>query len=88
MTDNLVLAPPQARELAHHLDEWCKWRQSSDELTVDANWERFIEKSREKAQWQAGLAAEIDRWENLHAIHLALAEQLGGLTHAGSQTRQ
>ncbi|CAJ1230016.1 hypothetical protein [Levilactobacillus zymae] len=88
MTDNLVLAPPEARELAHHLDEWRKWRQSADDLTADPNWDRFIEKSREKAQWQAGLATEIDRWESLHAIHLALEEQLGGVTHAGGHTRQ
>ncbi|MFC6289976.1 hypothetical protein [Levilactobacillus angrenensis] len=87
MTENLVLAPPAARELAHHLDEWAKWRQTNDQTTADIDWDRFIAKSREKAQWQAGLAAEIDHWENLHAIQLALEDKLAGTT-AGGHTRQ
>ncbi|WP_125584131.1 hypothetical protein [Levilactobacillus cerevisiae] len=87
MTENLVLAPPEALELAHHLDEWAKWRQTQDQTTADIDWERFIAKSREKAQWQAGLATEIDHWENLHAIQLELEDRLAGTT-SGGHTRQ
>lgn len=87
MTENLVLAPPEARELAHHLDEWAQWRQTQDRTTADVNWEQFIAKSREKARWQAGLAAEIDHWEDLHAIQQAVRDQLAGTT-AGGHTRQ
>lgn len=87
MTENLVLAPPEALELAHHLDEWAKWRQTNDRTTADRDWDRFIAKSREKAQWQAGLATEIDHWENLHAIQMELTERLAGTTNGG-HTRQ
>ena len=87
MTENLVLDAPEALELAHHLDEWAKWRQTKDRTTADMDWDRFIAKSREKAQWQAGLATEIDHWENLHAIQMALEDHLAGTT-AGGHTRQ
>ncbi|AKP64600.1 hypothetical protein FC99_GL000865 [Levilactobacillus koreensis JCM 16448] len=87
MTENLVLAPPEALELAKHLDEWAKWRQTTDRTTADMDWDRFIENSREKAEWQAGLATEIEHWENLHAIQMALQDNLVGMT-AGGHTRQ
>lgn len=88
MTTNLVLTPPEADQLIAHLEAWQKWRQRVDDLTADNDWDQFIVKSREKAQWQAGLAADIDRWENLHAIQLALEERLGGSTHRGVHTHQ
>jgi len=87
MTENVVLAPPEALELAKHLDEWAKWRQTHDRTTADMDWDQFISKSREKAQWQAGLATEIDHWESLHAIQLALTDNLMGTAHGG-HTRQ
>ncbi|MFC6275563.1 hypothetical protein ACFQET_08565 [Levilactobacillus tangyuanensis] len=79
MTENIVLAPPAALELAKHLDEWSKWRQTKDPLTADRDWQRFIAKSRDKAEWEAGLAVEIDRWEALHAIQLTLEDSLLGI---------
>lgn len=87
MTENMVLAPPEALELAKHLDEWAKWRQTVDRTTADLDWNQFIEKSREKAEWEAGLAAEIAHWESLHAIQMVLTDNLSGVTHGG-HTRQ
>ncbi|GEO68057.1 hypothetical protein [Levilactobacillus spicheri] len=87
MTENLLLNTQDSRELLQHLDEWQRWRQYQDPMTADMHWDRFIEKSREKAAWQAGLATEIDHWESLQAIHRALQDQLVGAAHGG-QTPQ
>ena len=75
MTDKLLIAPPEAEILAEHLNEWAQWRQTADTTTADRDWDRFIEKSRQKAQWEAGLATEIDHWESLHALQMALADK-------------
>ena len=87
MTDKLLIAPPQAKILAEHLNEWAQWRQTADATTADRDWDRFIEKSRQKAQWEAGLATEIDHWESLHALQMALTDNLVGTTYRG-HTRQ
>lgn len=82
MTEKLLIAPSEAEVLTDHLKEWGHWRQ-----TADGDWDRFIEKSRQKAEWKAGLAAEIDHWESLHALQRALTDQLTGMTYRG-HTRQ
>lgn len=87
MTEKLLIAPPEAEVLAEHLNEWAHWRQAADQTTADQDWDRFIEKSRKKAQWEAGLATEIDHWESLHAIQMALMDNLAGTTYRG-HTRQ
>lgn len=87
MTENLVLDKQAQRELAHHLDEWARWRRTNDPMTAAQTWDQFIANSREKAEWQAGLATEIDHWESLNAIRLALQNDLVGTAHGG-QTRQ
>lgn len=87
MTEKLLIAPPEVEVLADHLNEWSRWRQTADQATADQDWDRFIEKSRQKAQWEAGLATEIDHWESLHAIQMALMDNLAGTTHRG-HTRQ
>ncbi|MFC6261532.1 hypothetical protein [Levilactobacillus fujinensis] len=87
MTENLVLAPPEALELGQHLDEWPKWRQTTERTTAAMDWDRLIEKKHEQAEWQAGLATEIAHWENRHAIQMALADNLVGMTYSG-HTRQ
>lgn len=87
MTENLVLDARETQELVDHLAEWQRWRQYQDPMTADPHWDRFIAKSRDKAAWQAGLATEITHWESLHAIHLALQDQLVGVAHGG-QTQQ
>lgn len=87
MTEKLLIAPPEAEALADHLNEWTHWRQTADRTTADSDWDRFIEKSRQKAEWEAGLAAEIDHWESLHALQMALTDNIAGTTYRG-HTRQ
>ncbi len=72
MTEKLLIAPPEAEVLADHLNEWTHWRQTADRTTADSDWDRFIEKSRQKAEWEAGLATEIDHWESLHALQMGI----------------
>ena len=76
MTENVTLTFQELQTLARHLTEWKRWRQYQDSATADKHWDRFIEKSREKAQWQAGLATEVDHWVELHDLHQSLMATL------------
>ncbi|PWF99877.1 hypothetical protein [Levilactobacillus bambusae] len=90
MPEKLLLAPLSPAEvklLEDHLKEWSTWRQSQDPDTTAQSWDEFINKSRRKAEWVAGLSAEIDDWEALHQIQLELQDRLAGYAHGG-QTRQ
>jgi len=87
MTEKLLIAPPEAEVLADHLNEWTHWRQTADRTTADSDWDRFIEKSRQKAEWEAGLAAEIDHWESHHSLHMSVTDNIAGNTYRG-HTRQ
>ncbi|KRO01355.1 hypothetical protein IV54_GL000407 [Levilactobacillus paucivorans] len=87
MTEKLLLDPKDLQVLADHLNEWTHWRQMKDRDTADSNWDHFIAKSREKSEWEAGLASEIDHWESLHALQMALTDKLTGRTYRG-HTRQ